>query len=126
MLRPSSPRLCSNRCTALTHRGRAVWTTWSRPPPGLLPLSDAPVCSDDRGLDVDGVVPHASELQSLIQRPNDIQCIMPPCEQCVFTRAQKAEACRGMGSYPEPNQGLSGTGRSQLKHHEVPHHMQRG
>lgn len=54
---------------------------WAGPAsPGPLPLCDAPVSSDHGRLDVDGVVPHASQLQCFIQRPNHIQCIMSLCE----------------------------------------------
>lgn len=43
---------------------------------GLLPLGDAPVCPDHGRLDVNGVVPHASQLQCFIQRPNHIEGVM--------------------------------------------------
>lgn len=45
----------------------------------FLPFCNALMCPDYRGLYVDGVVPHSSELQCFIQRAHHIQGIVPLC-----------------------------------------------
>ena len=44
---------------------------------GLSPLGDALVRSDDGRLDVDGVVPHAPQLQGFVQGAHYIKRIVP-------------------------------------------------
>lgn len=47
----------------------------------LLPFCNALMCSNYRGLYINGVVPHSSELQCFIQRAYYIQGIMSLCNR---------------------------------------------
>ena len=46
---------------------------------GASPFCDALVRPNDGGLDVDGVIPHPSQLHGLVQRPHHIQGVVPLC-----------------------------------------------
>lgn len=57
------------------------------------PLHDALVRADDGGLNVDGMVPHPSQLHGLLQSSNHEERVVPLCAQ----RGKRSQFCSCSG-----------------------------